>query len=216
MPDHALAGPRCSPLLQAILRFGVASTTGLLLIACLFLAGRRLGGAFDQPLSSPSLLFLGLAVLALAGCLRTVWPRVSHARNFAASWARLLLPSLAVFLFCFSLTLPGSAPWAVGLLWFLVVCAEGAWWLANSFSLPSGRQRVTTARPTPTASRAGTDTDSIFQVREGVPSALVSLPLRCMHSVVETADYGDVEETIKLMAGFVLSLKPKDLFHHEL
>ncbi len=62
----------------------------------------------------------------------------------------------------------------------------------------------------------GTDTDSIFQVREGVPSALVSLPLRCMHSVVETADYGDVEETIKLMAGFVLSLKPKDLFHHEL
>ncbi len=62
----------------------------------------------------------------------------------------------------------------------------------------------------------GTDTDSIFTVREGVPSALVSLPLRCMHSVVETADYGDVEETIKLMAGFVLSLKPKDLFHHEL
>lgn len=62
----------------------------------------------------------------------------------------------------------------------------------------------------------GTDTDSIFQVREGVPSALVSLPLRCMHSVVETADYGDVEETIRLMAGFVLSLKAKDLFYHEL
>jgi len=62
----------------------------------------------------------------------------------------------------------------------------------------------------------GTDTDSIYHVREGVPSALVSLPLRCMHSVVETADLGDVEATIDLMAGFVLSLKEKDVFHHKL
>ena len=63
---------------------------------------------------------------------------------------------------------------------------------------------------------SGTDTDSIFRVREGVPSALVSLPLRCMHSVVETADTGDIEETIKLMAGFVLSLKARDVFHQKL
>jgi endoglucanase len=62
----------------------------------------------------------------------------------------------------------------------------------------------------------GTDTDSIYHVREGVPSALVSLPLRCMHSVVEMADFGDVEATIELMADFVLSLKEKDDFHHKL
>lgn len=62
----------------------------------------------------------------------------------------------------------------------------------------------------------GTDTDSIYHVREGVPSALVSLPLRSMHSVVETADLGDVEATIDLMAAFVLSLKEKDVFHHSL
>lgn len=62
----------------------------------------------------------------------------------------------------------------------------------------------------------GTDTDSIFTVGSGVPSALVSLPLRCMHSVVETADLGDVEATIELMAGFVLSLTAKDSFYHQL
>ena len=62
----------------------------------------------------------------------------------------------------------------------------------------------------------GTDTDKIFTVREGVPSALVSLPLRCMHSVVETADLGDVQHTINLMAGFVLSLRAKDGFHQSL
>ncbi|MES2996166.1 MAG: M20/M25/M40 family metallo-hydrolase [Verrucomicrobiota bacterium] len=59
---------------------------------------------------------------------------------------------------------------------------------------------------------SGTDTDKIFHSREGVPSALVSLPLRCMHSVVETASYHDIEKTIALMTAFVLSLSAKDSF----
>ncbi len=62
----------------------------------------------------------------------------------------------------------------------------------------------------------GTDTDKIFHMREGVPSALVSLPLRCMHSIVETAHLDDIARTIDLLAGFVLSLGPKDRFVHEL
>lgn len=63
---------------------------------------------------------------------------------------------------------------------------------------------------------SGTDTDSIFVTREGVPSALVSIPLRCMHSVVETADPGDIKETINIMTEFVLSLKKTDTFFHQL
>lgn len=62
----------------------------------------------------------------------------------------------------------------------------------------------------------GTDTDSIFTVGPGVPSALVSLPLRSMHSVVETAHLDDVQACIDLMAGFVLSLTLKDRFHYKL
>lgn len=62
----------------------------------------------------------------------------------------------------------------------------------------------------------GTDTDKIFHSREGVPSALVSLPLRCMHSVVETAHLDDIETTIELLTGFVLSLNEKDNFHQTL
>jgi endoglucanase len=62
----------------------------------------------------------------------------------------------------------------------------------------------------------GTDTDKIFHSREGVPSALVSLPLRCMHSVVETAHLGDVAHTIDLLAGFVRSLKKSDAFSQSL
>ena len=62
----------------------------------------------------------------------------------------------------------------------------------------------------------GTDTDKIFQSREGVPSALVSLPLRCMHSVVETAHLDDINHTISLLTDFVLSLTEKDTFSQTL
>jgi endoglucanase len=59
---------------------------------------------------------------------------------------------------------------------------------------------------------SGTDTDVIFNVREGIPSALVSFPLRYMHSVVEMADLADVEKTITLLAAFVESVSESDDF----
>lgn len=58
----------------------------------------------------------------------------------------------------------------------------------------------------------GTDADKIYPMREGIPTALVSLPLRYMHSVVEMADFGDVELAIRLLARFVRSVKAKDSF----
>jgi len=62
----------------------------------------------------------------------------------------------------------------------------------------------------------GTDTDKIFHSREGVPSALVSLPLRCMHSVVETAHLDDIQHTIDLLTDLILSLTAEDDFHQSL
>lgn len=58
----------------------------------------------------------------------------------------------------------------------------------------------------------GTDTDVIFNQKEGIPSALVSLPLRYMHSVVEMADLSDVESIIELLTAFAYSVKPNDRF----
>ena len=62
----------------------------------------------------------------------------------------------------------------------------------------------------------GTDTDSIYHQQGGIPSALVSLPLRYMHSVVEMADFDDVQRVIDLMTGFVLSVKAGDTFAIEI
>lgn len=58
----------------------------------------------------------------------------------------------------------------------------------------------------------GTDTDVIFTQQHGIPSALVSLPLRYMHSVVEMADLRDVGHVIDLLAAFVESVTEKDEF----
>jgi len=63
-----------------------------------------------------------------------------------------------------------------------------------------------------TSIRTGTDTDSIFYQRTGIPSALVSIPIRYMHSPVETASLRDLEMLITLMTEAVLNMKPDQTF----
>jgi endoglucanase len=63
-----------------------------------------------------------------------------------------------------------------------------------------------------TSVRTGTDTDSIFYQRTGIPSALVSVPIRYMHSPVETASLKDLKQLIDLMAESVLSMEPDQTF----
>ncbi len=63
-----------------------------------------------------------------------------------------------------------------------------------------------------TSRYSGTDTDVIFTTRDGIPSGLVSLPLRYMHSIVEMADLGDVEKVIALLTAFVESVVESDEF----
>jgi len=47
--------------------------------------------------------------------------------------------------------------------------------------------------------RTGTDTDAFAYSNGGVPSALISLPLRYMHTTVEMAHKNDVEDVINLI-----------------
>lgn len=58
----------------------------------------------------------------------------------------------------------------------------------------------------------GTDTDVIFWTRGGIPSALVSLPNRYMHSPVELVSLKDLEQIPQLLAAFALSLKRGEQF----
>ncbi len=58
----------------------------------------------------------------------------------------------------------------------------------------------------------GTDTDVIFWTRGGIPSALISLPNRYMHSPVEMVHLNDLKQIPELLAGFALSLKKGEQF----
>jgi putative aminopeptidase FrvX len=59
---------------------------------------------------------------------------------------------------------------------------------------------------------SGTDTDVIFWTRGGIPSALISLPNRYMHSPVELVSLKDLKQIPELMAGFSRSLKKGEEF----
>jgi putative aminopeptidase FrvX len=54
----------------------------------------------------------------------------------------------------------------------------------------------------------GTDADAFHISRAGIPSAVVSVPLRYMHSPVEMVQLDDVENTAKLIAAFARRLEP--------
>ncbi len=54
--------------------------------------------------------------------------------------------------------------------------------------------------------RTGTDAWAIQVAREGVPTALLSIPLRNMHSPVETLDLKDIERCGRLLAHFICAL----------
>lgn len=54
--------------------------------------------------------------------------------------------------------------------------------------------------------RTHTDADKIHFSGTGVPTTLVSLPLRCMHSPSEICHLDDIENSIELLAAFLCSI----------
>lgn len=56
--------------------------------------------------------------------------------------------------------------------------------------------------------RTGTDADKMHQSCDGVVTALLSLPLRYMHSPSEVCHIRDIEHAIKLLATFLCTVNP--------
>jgi len=61
--------------------------------------------------------------------------------------------------------------------------------------------------------RTGTDLDKIFLTRAGIPTALVSLPNRYMHTAVEMIRLKDLEQVAQLMGEFALDIQADERFH---
>jgi putative aminopeptidase FrvX len=63
-----------------------------------------------------------------------------------------------------------------------------------------------------TGRNTGTDADAVHLSRGGVPTALVSVPVRYMHSPVEVVDLADVEACARLLAAFAKQLDARTSF----
>lgn len=69
-------------------------------------------------------------------------------------------------------------------------------------------QRLASSRVT------GTDTDAFAYSNGGVASALISLPLRYMHTTVEMVHREDVENVIRLIYEALLKIEPNETFSY--
>jgi putative aminopeptidase FrvX len=63
-----------------------------------------------------------------------------------------------------------------------------------------------------TPAHTGTDADKVRLTGSGVPTALVSLPLRYMHSPVEVASFADIEAEVQLLVHTILRLTGNEDF----
>lgn len=62
-------------------------------------------------------------------------------------------------------------------------------------------------------SKTWTDFDEIYKQNEGIPSELISIPFRYMHSNAEVGSLDDVLYTIDLLVSFIKNLKETDTFN---
>ncbi len=54
--------------------------------------------------------------------------------------------------------------------------------------------------------RTGTNGDEIQVSGKGIKTAVLSIPIRNMHTAVEVCDLEDIENTARLMAEYILSI----------
>lgn len=67
--------------------------------------------------------------------------------------------------------------------------------IANEYEIPYQINAETTPR--------GTDAFAVQVTRSGIPTALISIPLRYMHTSVETLDLTDIKQAGRLLANFI-------------
>lgn len=81
------------------------------------------------------------------------------------------------------------------------------------FELLEGAARAEAiAHTVETGSKTYTDADDTFISRDGIPSGVISIPLRNMHSPVEIAQLSDLEDCVRLLVAFARSLESGQSF----
>ena len=78
-------------------------------------------------------------------------------------------------------------------------------WMSDRFTAKA-REKEISWLPEVMTGHSGTNAWGVQTAREGIPTAVLSLPLKYMHSPVETLDLADLEATAALLAAFITNL----------
>ena len=78
-------------------------------------------------------------------------------------------------------------------------------WMSNRLKSKAGEKEIPYVLEILSGS-TGTNGDEFQTAREGIATAVVSLPLKYMHTPVEVVDMEDIEQTAKLLAAFAENL----------
>jgi len=85
-----------------------------------------------------------------------------------------------------------------------------------NFILETAKENLIPYQLDAVSSRTGTDTDAFAYSADGVASALISLPLKYMHTTVEMLHKNDIKNVIKLIYEVLISLKAGQDFRWKL
>ncbi len=115
-----------------------------LTIGSTILVLRRIAGGLTEPLSSAALIAFGVILAAVAAAPRLiVMPPVTKG---AAKALGFWLPAVAAISFAAAVSLPGSSPWGLAVLWIAIIGEEVCMW--RPWRLGPGRsERKCAPRP---------------------------------------------------------------------
>jgi len=136
------------PSIAALLRWSFGALAGLLLLAAVLVAWRRLAGALGSPLDPGVLLCVGALLAFVAVGLRMSWDRLAlPLRARAVGWGVRGLLSAAVLIMAVSVSVAGTAPGALAAFWALVAAEELWAWRRAIWRKHRSRQGKATRDP---------------------------------------------------------------------
>jgi putative aminopeptidase FrvX len=98
-----------------------------------------------------------------------------------------------------------TSPWKKGPV---IIKAPSVHNLLRELIVETAREEKIPHQLAVSSKKTGTDTDAFAYTKGGIPTALLSLPLRYMHTTVETTHQSDVENTIKLLFAVLQKITP--------
>lgn len=156
-------------LVISLSRCLIRVTVGLLLLLFAILLLRHRAGMFQQPVPAGGLVAVGFLLTLLFAWFHGIqWQQFTQSRLTLGRYLEWCLPLLLAVLVTLSISLPGSSPAALAVMWSLLGTSEAGWTTAVLIA----RHRQQTDTLVPSLATADISTDSQLDLSESSNESL--------------------------------------------